>query len=60
MKYYHQVTDNPETIDMQYLKEYCQIFTLAARLIANRDELPFWMEGDKYEAAGKELYGIGN
>ena len=59
MRYYHQVTDNPETINLQYLKEYCQIFTLAARLIANRDVVPFWTEGDKYEAAGKALYGTG-
>ncbi|MGB3801227.1 MAG: M28 family peptidase [Lewinella sp.] len=59
LKYYHQVTDNPETINMQYLKEYCQIFTLAARLIANRDVVPFWTDGDKYEAAGKSLYGTG-
>ena len=59
MKYYHQVTDNPETIDMAYLKRYCQIYTLAARLIANRDSLPFWVEGDKYETAGKTLYGTG-
>ncbi|WP_420459933.1 M28 family peptidase [Neolewinella sp.] len=56
-RYYHQVADNPETINMQYLKEYCQVFTLAARLIANRDSVPFWVEGDKYEAAGKTLYG---
>lgn len=59
MQYYHQVSDNPETINMRYLKEYCQVFTLAARLIANRDTVPFWMKGDKYEMAGKDLYGIG-
>ncbi len=58
-KYYHQVTDNPETIDMAYLRRYCQIYTLAARLIANRASLPFWVEGDKYEDAGKTLYGTG-
>ncbi|MTB50947.1 M28 family peptidase [Lewinella sp. W8] len=56
-KYYHQVTDNPETIDMAYLKKYCQIFTLAARLIADRDVRPIWVEGDKYQEAGKKLYG---
>ncbi len=56
-KYYHQVTDNPETIDFDYLLEYCQVFTLAARLIADRDVRPNWVEGDKYEAAGKKLYG---
>lgn len=56
-KYYHQVTDNPETIDMEYLREYCQIYTLAARLIANKDERPYWVAGDKYEEAGNKLYG---
>ncbi len=56
-KYYHQVTDNPETIDMTYLKEYCQAFTLAARLIANRDSRPVWVDGDKYKEAGDKLYG---
>jgi len=56
-KYYHQVTDNPETIDMTYLKEYCQAFTLAARLIADRDVRPRWIDGDKYKAAADKLYG---
>ena len=56
-KYYHQVTDNPETIDMAYLKHYCQVFALAARLIANRDTVPMWVADDKYEEAGKKLYG---
>lgn len=58
-KYYHQVTDNPETIDMGYLKRYCQIYTLAARLIANQEQLPFWVEGDKYRTVGDQLYGTG-
>ena len=56
-RYYHQVTDNPETIDFAYLRAYCQAFTLAARLIADRDERPYWAEGDKYEPAGDKLYG---
>jgi Zn-dependent M28 family amino/carboxypeptidase len=56
-KYYHQVTDNPNTIDYDYLLAYCQSFSRLARLLANKAELPFWVEGDKYEAAGKELYG---
>ncbi|MEM6698078.1 MAG: M28 family peptidase, partial [Bacteroidota bacterium] len=30
MKYYHQVSDNPETIDFDYLLKYCQSFTYAA------------------------------
>lgn len=57
MRYYHQVGDNPETINMRYLKLYCQSFTLAARLIANRDVRPYWAPGDKYEEAGDALYG---
>ena len=57
MKNYHQVSDNPETIDYNYLLKFCQSYALAARLIANRPTRPFWMVGDKYEAAGKALYG---
>lgn len=56
LAYYHQVTDNPETIDMEYLKLYCQSFTLAARFIADRNIRPYWKPGDKYEAAGNQLY----
>lgn len=56
-KYYHQVTDNPETVDMDYLLVYCQTVTHIARLIANIPERPVWMEGDKYEPAAKALYG---
>jgi Peptidase family M28/PA domain len=57
MKYYHQVADNPETIDFAYLHKYCQSYTYAARLIANRKDAPKWIAGDKYEKAWKELYG---
>lgn len=57
MKYYHQVTDNPETIDFDYLLKFCQSFSHAARLIADKAERPFWASGDKYEAVGKQLYG---
>jgi hypothetical protein len=32
------------------------VFTLAARLIANRDVRPSWVDGDKYKAAGDKLY----
>jgi len=56
-KYYHQVTDEVESIDWNYLKKFAQAYTYTARLIANRDERPFWVKGDKYEEAGKKLYG---
>ncbi|MCB0558616.1 MAG: M28 family peptidase [Lewinellaceae bacterium] len=56
-KYYHQVTDNPDTIDYDYLHKFCQAFARTARLIANENGRPQWAKGDKYEKAGMELYG---
>jgi hypothetical protein len=56
-KYYHQVADNPETLDYVYATKYCQAFIHAARLIADAEQRPVWVEGDKYEEVGKELYG---
>jgi hypothetical protein len=56
MKYYHQTVDNPETINFPYLHKYCQAYTYAARLIANRATAPKWIAGDKYEKAWKELF----
>lgn len=56
-KYYHQAIDNPESLDFGYVYRFCQAYTNAARLIANRATRPQWSAGDKYEAAGKALYG---
>ncbi|MBK6947722.1 MAG: M28 family peptidase [Haliscomenobacter sp.] len=55
-KYYHQVTDEAESVDMEYLLKYSNVFTSIARLIANHSEKPQWKSGDKYEQAGKALY----
>ena len=55
-KYYHRVTDNPDTLDYDYLYKFFQSYVLSARLIANDPETPFWVEGDKYFDAGIELY----
>jgi len=57
-KFYHQVTDNPDTLDYDYLVKFFKSYVLACRLIANDDVTPFWIEGDKYFEAGKKLYGI--
>jgi hypothetical protein len=57
MKNYHQVSDNPETIDFNYLLKFSQAYTYAARLIADRKVAPQWSAGDKYEPAAKKLYG---
>ena len=56
-QYYHQAADNPDSIDFAYLKKYCKAFAHIARLIADNDKRPMWVEGDKYEEAGKKLYG---
>lgn len=55
-KYYHQQSDNPESIDYDYMEQFFRAFVLSARLIANDEETPFWTEGDKYYDAGKTLY----
>lgn len=54
---YHQVSDNPDTIDFGYLLKFCQAYANAARLIADKATRPQWSAGDKYEAAGQALYG---
>lgn len=56
-KYYHQAADNPDTIDYDYLHKFSQAFARLARLIGDSTERPFWVSGDKYEGAGKSLYG---
>ena len=56
MKNYHQVSDNPESVDFDYLLKFCQVYAHTARLIANRRQAPFWTADDVYEKAGKALY----
>ena len=58
-KYYHQAGDNPDSIDYDYFLKYCQSFAYTTRLIADDAGKPRWVKGDKYEKAGKELYGLG-
>ena len=56
MKYYHQPADETSSLDFDYLHKFNKAFVLSAYRIANLDEAPFWLEGDKYEEAGKKLY----
>ena len=56
-KYYHQAIDNPESLNFNYFQRFCQAFAHTARLIADRATRPQWLADDKYEAAGKALYG---
>lgn len=55
-KYYHQVTDEVDDFSEGYALKYMNSFTLAAKYIADNAAQPTWKQGDKYEAAWKELY----
>lgn len=58
MKYYHQPSDGPETVDYDYLEKFFKSYVFASRLIGNAPERPFWVEGDKYYETGKQLYNM--
>lgn len=56
-KYYHQPADEANTLDYDYLTKYSKSFIYSVVMICNREEDIFWTPGDKYEDAGKQLYG---
>ncbi len=55
-KYYHQASDEANTLDYDYLLKFFESYVLAGRLIANDPQTPKWESGDQYEAAAKKLY----
>lgn len=55
-KYYHQLGDEADTLDYDYLLKFFKAYVLAGRNIANDKQTPRWNKGDKYEAAAKALY----
>lgn len=57
-KYYHQPGDEANTLDYDYLLKFFQSYVLSGRNIANDPVTPFWIQGDKYEEKGNELYKI--
>ncbi|GGF45924.1 M28 family peptidase [Echinicola rosea] len=57
MKYYHQAADQVDNFDLDYAMKYWKAYLLTAEKIANTNEKPAWEKGDKYEEAGKALYG---
>ena len=56
-KYYHKAGDHVDSMDLDYVTLYWKSFILAAQNIANAQNQPMWVAGDKYEEAGKKLYG---
>jgi hypothetical protein len=55
-KYYHQANDDADSVDMPYAHKFCQIYSYAARLIADMEATPYWVPGDEFEEAAKKLY----
>lgn len=55
-QYYHLPTDEPDTINYDYVTSYVRSFVMAAYLVGNADNAPFWLPGDEYEEAGIELF----
>lgn len=56
-KYYHQPGDHADNMDYDYLEKFFRAYVLSGRSIANDPQTPTWVRGDKYEAAGRQLYG---
>lgn len=56
-KYYHRPGDEAQTLDYDYLFKFFSAYVLAGRSIGNDPVTPTWTAGDKYEEAGKLLYG---
>ena len=56
-KYYHKPGDEANTLDYKYLGKFFKAYVLAGTLIGNDPKTPVWVAGDKYEEAGKALYG---
>ena len=55
-KYYHRPGDHVESLNMNYIEKYVKSYILSAINISNRNDPPFWIEGDKYYDKGVELY----
>ena len=56
MKYYHQPSDEVESLDFPYVEKYSRAIGLSLRMTANSEKRLFWKEGDEFYSLGKELY----
>lgn len=57
-KYYHKAADEVDSVDLDYVTLYWKSYILAAQKIADAANQPMWVADDKYEEAGKQLYGV--
>jgi hypothetical protein len=56
LKRYHKLSDEIGDINMAYVLKYMKAYILTAKYIADNPAQPTWKQGDKYEAAWKQLY----
>ncbi len=57
LKYYHRPADEASSLDFAYLATFLRSYVYGASLILNAAQRPQWKPGDKFEGAGKLLYG---
>jgi len=55
-KFLHQPSDNPNSVNYNYITRYIQSYVYSGRLIGNAKSRPYWAEGDDYYKIGEELY----
>jgi hypothetical protein len=55
-EYYHQPSDEFQTVDLDYIHKYWKAYIRSAELIGNWNKRPYWIKGDKFEPAGEALY----
>jgi len=56
MRYFHQPSDEVESMDFKYVEKYSRAIGLSLRMIADSEERLFWKEGGEFYTLGKELY----
>lgn len=56
-KYYHQPSDEVESLNMNYIEKYMKAFVLSAIKISESPKVASWLQGDKYYEVGQKLYG---
>ncbi|MEL6675784.1 MAG: M28 family peptidase [Bacteroidota bacterium] len=56
MKYYHQVADEFESLNLSYVNRFFNAFVSIADHMAQAEVLPYWKADSKYLKAGNKLY----
>lgn len=56
-RYYHQPADEVSSLNLDYITRFYRSYVYAVHLLANTRMQPAWAEGDKFQEAGKKLYG---